>query len=404
MLYHMHEWQRATWLPARLMAEATLQLHRNPFFPLSYSRYGRSVAATCELFERTTRRHGKPVFGLDETRIDGKAVAVTEEIVHRRDFCDLIHFRRESSRQDPKVLLVAPMSGHFATLLRGTVQALLPDHEVYITDWLNASEVPTRLGGFDLDDYVDYIIEFLKFLGSDTHVIAVCQPSVPVLAAVAMMSAGGDPAVPRTMTLMGGPIDTRRNPTKVNEFAENHSIEWFERNMISTVPAAYPGFMRRVLPGFVQLGGFMGMNLDRHIGAHISMFEHLVEGDGESAAAHRRFYDEYMAVMDMTAEYFLQTVRRVFRDHDLPRGEFHWRGHRVDPAAITKTALLTVEGEFDDISGPGQTVATHDLCTNIPADRQAHHLQKGVGHYGIFNGRRWRNDILPVISDFIRAR
>ncbi len=403
MLYQLHEMQHLAWVPARAAAEATLQIFRNPLVPIAYTTYGRTVAAACEVFERVTRRRGKPSFGLDTTVVGEREVAVREEVVLQRPFCELVHFRRDVASDDPRVLVVAPLSGHFATLLRDTVRGLLPDHDVYITDWIDAREVPLREGAFDLDDYIDYVIQFLRLLGPDTHVIAVCQPAVPVLAAVALMAAAGDPAQPRSMTLMGGPIDTRRNPTKVNALAKTRSIGWFERTVVHTVPAGYPGIMRRVYPGFIQLTGFMSMNLDRHVGAHLQLFEHLIRGDGESAATHRRFYDEYLSVMDLPAEYYLQTVETVFQQHALPRGTMVSRGERVEPAAITRTALMTVEGELDDISGVGQTRAAHDLCPGIPDERRRHWLQKGVGHYGIFNGRRWRNEILPRIREFIRA-
>lgn len=403
MLYQLHEMQHLAWAPARAAAEATRRLFRHPMTPVAYTAYGRAIAAACEVFEQVTRRRHKPSFGLDSTLIDGRAVQVSEEIVARRDFCELLHFRRDTARDDPRVLVVAPLSGHFATLLRDTVRGLLPDHDVFITDWIDAREVPLRVGGFGLDDYIDYVVDFLRLLGPDTHVIAVCQPSVPVLAAVSLMAAGNDAAQPRSMTLMGGPIDTRRAPTKVNQLAKTRSIGWFEQHVVDIVPIHYPGFLRRVYPGFIQLTGFMSMNLDRHVGAHIKLYEHLVRGDGESAAAHQRFYDEYLSVMDLPAEYYLETVQTVFQEHALPRGHMMHRGERVDPAAIRRTALMTVEGELDDISGVGQTQAAHDLCTGIPADRRAHRLQKGVGHYGIFNGRRWRSEILPQLRDFIRS-
>jgi poly(3-hydroxybutyrate) depolymerase len=389
--------------PFRLMATAGQQMFSNPAFPVAHTRYGRSVAAACELFERSTRRYLKPAFGLDHTMIGREVVAVEEEEVFETGFCVLRRFRRAVRQDDPKVLLVAPLSGHFATLLRGTVAALLPDHDVYVTDWKDASQVSLAKGHFDLDDYIDDVARFLQVIGPGTHVIAVCQPSVPVLAAVSLMAADGDAAVPRSMVLMGGPVDTRVNPTKVNELAENRPIEWFERAVISSVPVPFPGAMRRVYPGFLQLSGFMTMNLDRHVGAHMQMFDHLVQGDGESAAAHRRFYDEYMSVMDLPAEYYLQTVRTVFQEHALPRGAMVSRGRAIEPGAITKTALLTVEGEFDDISGLGQTRAAQDLCTGIPADRRRHHEQAGAGHYGIFNGKRWHGEIYPIVRDFIRA-
>jgi poly(3-hydroxybutyrate) depolymerase len=293
------------------------------------------------------------------------------------------------------------MSGHFATLLRGTVQTFLSNHDVYITEWIDARVVPVTAGPFDLDDYIDYLIAMLRLLGGDTHVVAVCQPSVPVLAAVSLMEAEGDPDVPRSMVLMGGPIDTRRNPTEVNKLAETHGIEWFRRNVITTVPFPNPGVMRDVYPGFLQLNGFVSMNLDRHISAHRELFMNLVKGDGDSAQKHRAFYDEYLAVMDLAAEFYLQTVETVFIRHALPKGEMHHRGVPVDPSRITRVALMTVEGEKDDISGVGQTEAAQQLCSAIPAERKVHYLATGVGHYGVFNGTRFRADIAPRIADFI---
>jgi poly(3-hydroxybutyrate) depolymerase len=299
------------------------------------------------------------------------------------------------------VLIVAPMSGHFATLLRGTVETFLTNHDVYVTDWVDARLVPLADGGFDLDDYIDYVISMLHVLGSDTHVIAVCQPSVPVLAAVARMEAEDDAFVPNSMVLMGGPIDTRRNPTAVNRLAEERGVDWFRHHVITKVPFPNPGVMRDVYPGFLQLHGFVSMNLDRHIEAHKQLFLHLVKGDGDSAQKHREFYDEYLAVMDLAAEFYLQTVETVFVRHALPKGEMRHRRERVDPAKITRVALLTIEGEHDDISGVGQTQAAHDLCVNIPAARKAHYLQPDVGHYGVFNGSRFRAEIAPRIADFI---
>ena len=402
-LYHLYDLHQVAMSPVRLAAEALQQIFSHPLLPVAYTKFGRAVAAGSELLERATRRYGKPAFGLDTAAIDGQRIAVQLATALRRPFCDLLHFRRSVERSDPKVLVVAPLSGHYATLLRGTLAGLLPDHDVYVTDWTNAANVPLHRGRFDLDDYIDYVMEFLRFLGPDTHVIAVCQPSVPVLAAIALIAAERPREAPRSMTLMGGPIDTRVNPTKVNRLAATRSLDWFERAVINQVPAAYPGFMRRVYPGFVQLSGFMGMNLDRHVGSALNHFNHLVRGDGESAAAHRAFYDEYLSVMDLPAEFFLQTVKTVFQDHALPQGRMVSRGRKVETRAIRRTALLTVEGELDDISGPGQTEAAHDLCLGIPAAKRGHHLQAHVGHFGIFNGRRWRGEILPRVRRFIRG-
>ncbi|MDQ6434223.1 polyhydroxyalkanoate depolymerase [Mesorhizobium sp. LHD-90] len=406
MYYQMYEMNHAAMQPYRAYADAVRLFYSNPVNPLSQTPFGRSVAAMAELFERTTRRYGKPSFNIDKTVVDWKQVAVAEKVVWSRPFCNLIHFVRDlpaRRRSDPKLLIVAPMSGHYATLLRGTVDAMLPHADVYITDWADARMVPVTAGRFDLDDYIDYVVDMLHLLGPDTHVMAVCQPSVPVLAAAALMEARGDRFAPSTMTLMGGPIDTRRNPTAVNLLAQEKSIDWFRDNVIMPVPWPAPGMMRDVYPGFLQLSGFMSMNLDRHITAHKQFFMHLVKNDGDSAEKHRDFYDEYLAVMDLTAEFYLQTVETVFVRHALPKGEMTHRGTPVDPAAIRNVALLTIEGENDDISGLGQTQAAHDLCVNIPNDMRAHYMQPAVGHYGVFNGSRFRAEILPRIVDFMAS-
>jgi poly(3-hydroxybutyrate) depolymerase len=295
---------------------------------------------------------------------------------------------------------VAPLSGHYATLLRGTVEALLPHFEIYITDWADGREVPTQLGGFDLDDYIDYLIEFMEFLGPEIHTMAVCQPAVPLLAAVAIMADSTPAAAPASMTLIGGPVDTRKNPTEVNKLATKRSLEWFKSHVITRVPFNYPGFLRPVYPGFLQLSGFMTMNLDRHIGEHVKLFQHLVNGDGESAEAHKKFYNEYLSVLDLPAEFYLQTIEVVFQQHALPKGEWVSRGRHIDPSKITRTALLTLEGELDDISGVGQTQAAQTLCSGLKPTQKKHHLQPAVGHYGIFNGRKFRDLIVPIIKDF----
>lgn len=402
MLYHLYELQHSAVAPARIAADVGQRVLAHPLNPVGYTPVGRAMAASLDIFEHTTRRYGKPRFGLDTTEIEGETIPVAEQILDRKAFGQLKHFHRGAERDDPKLLIVAPMSGHYATLLRGTVKAMLPDHEVYITDWRDARNVPVYEGLFDLDDYIDYLIEWLELLGPNTHVMAVCQPSVPALAAVSIMNAEKNPCAPASMTLMGGPIDTRVNPTEVNTFAENHSLDWFERRVIARVPFPNAGFMRRVYPGFLQLAGFMSMNLDRHMDAHWEMYQHLVEGDDESLESKRAFYEEYRAVMDLTAEFYMQTMEVVFKDHHLPRGLMVSRDRKVDPAAITKTALLTVEGERDDISGVGQTRAAHDLCANLPAAMKQHYEQKKVGHYGIFNGGKWRNQIAPRVKAFIR--
>jgi poly(3-hydroxybutyrate) depolymerase len=402
MLYQAYQANDDVLAPIRLLAEATRGFLSQPW-PFGDNPFLRGAAAACEMVSRSGIRHQRPEFGIAEVLVGGKAVAVKEEAVISHPFCTLLHFAKDTKAVQPRVLVVAPLSGHFATLLRGTVETLLADHDVYVTDWVNARNVPLVHGRFDLDDFIDAVIDFLHVLGPRTHVVAVCQPSVPVLAAVALMAEQGDKAQPSSMTLMGGPIDTRRNPTKPNLLATSRPLEWFERSVIETVPARYPGAFRRVYPGFLQLAGFMTMNLDRHVTAHFEQFNHLVRGDGESADAHRRFYDDYTSVMDLPADFYLQTIQRVFQDHALALGKFTSRGRKVVPAAIERTALLAVEGENDDICAVGQTSAALDLCTGLRAGKKQHHLQPKVGHYGVFNGRRWRGEIYPKVRDFITA-
>lgn len=408
MLYHLYELNHAALHPARATAEAYRLMWRNPLNPASRTALGRGAAAALELFERSTRRYRKPAWGIDTVEIDGQTVPVVQRTVLSKPFCNLVHFERGLSgscrRKDPKVLVVAPMAGHFATLLRGTVRDLLPEHDVYVTDWQDARFVPRSVGPFDLDVYIDYITEFLRAFRGDVHILAVCQPTVPVFAAVSLMEAKKDRAVPRSMILMAGPIDARQNPTAVNRFAEGKPLSWFRNNVITQVPWPYPGMMRLVYPGFLQLSGFMGMNIDRHLTAHRDLFHNLIRGDGDSAHKHREFYDEYLAVMDLTAEYYLQTIETVFLEYKLPKGEMHHRNTRVDPSKIHRVGLMTVEGEKDDISAAGQTEAAHKLCKNLPNGFRAHHLQPGVGHYGVFNGSRFRSEILPKIGSFIRAQ
>lgn len=400
--YLWYELNHAALSPARAAADVTRLYFKNPLNPFSQTHAGKSIAAWCELFERITRRYGKPEFGIESTTVGGRSVAVRQKTVWAQPFCNLLHFEKAGSTPaQPKLLIVSPMSGHYATLLRGTVEDMLPKHDVYITDWVDARMVPVSDGRFDLDDYIDYVINMLRALGGDTHLMAVCQPSVPVLAAAAVMAARKDPYAPLSMTLMGGPIDTRENPTAVNLLAEERGTEWFARNVITKVPFPHAGVMREVYPGFLQLSGFMSMNLDRHLTAHRDFFKHLIEGDGDSAEKHKEFYDEYMAVMDLTAEFYLQTVEEVFVRHSLPRGTFDHRGQRIDCGLITQTALMTVEGERDDISGLGQTRAAHKLCTGLPDEMKVHYEQPRVGHYGVFNGSRFRSEIAPRIADFI---
>lgn len=408
MLYKLHDLQHAMLTPARFGAEITKTLFNNPFNPLSYTSLGRTIAASTEMFERLTKRFNKPDFELPFTTIDGKQVAITEEIIVEKPFGSLLHFKRATNRKDPQVLIVAPMSGHYATLLRGTVEALLPHHDVYITDWVDARMVPLKEGRFNLDDSINYIRQFLSLLGPDTHVIAVCQPAPPTLAAVSLMAGENDPNQPLTITLMGGPIDTRISKTAVTETAEKRPLSWFKKTVVDEVPMYYPGAGRKVYPGFLQLSGFMSMNLDRHVGSHLDFFKHVVQGDGESAEFHRKFYNEYNAVMDLDADFYLQTVDVIFQRQLLPKGLMKWRDplteqlHDVLPKNITHTAILTVEGELDDISARGQTTAAHDLAYNLAQSKQFHHFQLGCGHYGIFNGRKWRNEIMPRVRHFMR--
>lgn len=403
MLYETYQAHSDAFAPIRWMAHAYQDLLSQPWPLLAHHPVIRSAAAACEMVARAGMWHERPDFRIRSTCVEGQTVAVEEVAVVRHPFCTLLRFKKDIDIEQPRLLVVAPLSGHFATLLRGTIETLLPEHDVYITDWINARNVPLLYGRFDLDDYIELIMSFMRELGPELHVLAVCQPSVPVLAAVALLAADNDPAQPLSMTLMGGPIDTRRNPTVVNELATSRPLSWFERNVIATVPARYSGAFRRVYPGFLQLAGFMTMNLDRHVTAHMDLFRHLVRGDGESADATRKFYDEYMSVMDLPADFYLQTVSRVFQQHALPLGRFTSRDRKVEPRAITRTALLCVEGENDDICAVGQTAAALDLCSGLKPSRKAHHLQPQVGHYGVFNGKRWRNEIYPKVRDFIRA-
>ena len=402
MLYDAYEMQRSLLAGASTLANIGAGWLQNPTNPFAYSHMGPIVASALDVFAHAAASRGKPAFGLTHTIVEGREVPVREEIVLRKPFGQLKHFAREDVEGGPRLLIVAPMSGHYATLLRGTVERMLPGHDVYITDWQDAKLVPTDAGRFDLDDYIDYLIAFLDHIGPGAHMLAVCQPSVPCYAAAAIMSEDRHPARPRTLTMMGGPIDTRQAPTAVNTLATQRPHAWFQRNVIATVPYHYPGSGRAVYPGFLQLAGFMAMNLGDHLTSHWEMFKHLVDGDGESADATKRFYDEYRAVCDMTAEFYLQTVDVVFQRHLLPKGQLMHRGRRVDPAAITDVGLLAIEGERDDISGIGQTKAALDIAKRLPRRHKRYHLAEGVGHYGIFNGSKWRDRIAPVVEDWIR--
>jgi len=407
--YELHEMAHFALAPARAVSDVARTWLENPINPLSLTAAGRNLAASAKIFERLTRRYGKPAFDLATTVVDGKIVPIVEVVVWERPFCKLLHFEAQFDTRVPelrqKLLIVAPMSSHHATLLRGTVEAFLPFYDVYITDWVNARTLPLSAGRFDLDDYIDYMIAICETLskehdGLSLHTLGVCQPSVPLIAAVALMEAQDSPHVPASMTLMGGPIDTRQSPTKVNLLAQERGSEWFRRNCICAIPYGYAGVGRNVYPGFLQLTGFLAMNIDRHVNAHLDFFDHLVTGDGDSAAKHREFYNEYRSVMDLTAEFFLQTIDTVFVKHALPKGEMKHRGMAVDLSAIRRVGLLTVEGENDDISGIGQTLAAQDLCQTLPHSMKANYLQEKVGHYGVFNGSRFRNEIVPRIREF----
>lgn len=407
MLYNAYEVQRSMLAGASAFANMGAGFLNNPANPIAYFGGGPVLASALEVFAHASASRGKPDFGLDTTMIDGKTVAVREDIVLRKPFGQLKRFVREGVDGGPKLLIVAPMSGHYATLLRGTVERMLPGHDVYITDWRDAKLVPTSAGRFDLDDYIDYLVEFLAHIGADgdprPHVLAVCQPSVPCYAAAALMSADKHPNRPATLTMMGGPIDTREAPTAVNTLATERPHSWFQQNVIATVPMLYPGAGRTVYPGFLQLAGFMTMNLGNHLNSHWELFKHLVAGDGDSADATMDFYKEYRSVCDMTSEFYLQTVSTVFQTHALPKGEMLHRGRPVDPSAITDIGILAIEGARDDISGLGQTKAALTLAKKLPAAHKKYHMAPEVGHYGIFNGSKWRTKIAPVVEAWIAS-
>jgi len=407
MLYQMHEMNRTLLSPLIQWAEASSKLFTNPVSPFAHTPFAQRIAAGYELMFRLGKDYEKPTFGITSVDIDGQRVSVIEEIELEKPFCKLLHFRKESrnSKQtkQPKILLVAPLSGHHATLLRDTVNTLLPEHDVYITDWTDARMVALEHGAFHLHDYVYYVQDFIRHLGPNLNVISVCQPTVPVLAAISLMASKKEPNLPKTMVMMGGPIDPRKTPTQVNDLATNKPFSWFENNVIYSVPPNYPGYGRRVYPGFLQHAGFVAMNPKRHAQSHWEFYLHLREGDNESAEEHRKFYDEYNAVLDMPAEYYLETIKTVFQDHALPLGTWEVEGQLVRPQDIKDVALLTIEGELDDISGLGQTRAAHELCAHIPKEMKQHFTAPKCGHYGIFSGRRWREVIAPKIGEFIRA-
>ena len=403
MIYQTYQAHADGTGPFRLLAEATLGLLSQSMPSGIDLPWSRNLAAACQLVARAALSHRRPPFEIASVRLGNADVAVHEEVVEQTPFCSLLHFRKDVDRVQPRVLLVAPLSGHFATLLRDTVRTMLADHDVYLTDWHNARDVPRRAGRFGFDEFIAHLIQFLETIGEGGHVLAVCQPCVAALAAVAIMAEDGNPAQPRSMTLMAGPVDTRISPTAVNEFAVGHSIGWFERSVIGVVPQGYPGALRRVYPGFIQLTAFMAMNLERHLKSFRDIYNHLANGDRDKAQPMLKFYDEYFAVMDLSAEFYLETLLKVFKEHDLPRGVLEWRGRRVDPSAIRRTHLLTVEGDRDDICAVGQTLAAQDLCSRLQPYKRRHYVQPGVGHYGVFSGRRWSGQIYPLVRDTIHA-
>jgi polyhydroxyalkanoate depolymerase len=399
MLYLAYQMQTDLMAPVRDWASKAIGYQNPPL--LANHPAMRNLTAVYELIARAGLTHTRPPFGIDKVTVGNREVEVHEEAALTTPFATLLHFKKDIATHQPRVLLVAPLSGHFSTLLRATVRTMLPEHDVYITDWHNARDVPLTAGRFGVDEYTDHIIKFLETMGPGSHVAAVCQPCVAVLAAASVMAQAGNPAQPRSMTLMAGPIDTRVNPTKVNELARKQTIDWFERTLTASVPLRYPGAFRRVYPGFVQLVAFMSMNIDRHVKAHKELYDNLANGELEKAAVTKAFYDEYFAVLDLTAEFYLETVRLIFQEYALPLGKLEWHGQKVDPSAIRKTMLLTVEGERDDICAVGQTVAAHDLCSKLRPYLKRHHMQAGVGHYGVFSGKRWENQIYPILKNVI---
>jgi poly(3-hydroxybutyrate) depolymerase len=399
MLYLAYQAHADIMTPVRAWASMAMAAGGQPF--LADNAVVRNLSAAYELIARAGLSHTRPAFGIASVNVGNREVEVREEAAHATPFGTLLHFKKDIATAQPRVLMVAPLSGHFATLLRATVRTMLPEHDVFITDWHNARDVPLTAGRFGSDEYIDHLIKFLEVIGPGAHVVAVCQPCVAMLAATAVMAAAGNPAQPRSMTLMAGPIDTRVNPSKVNELARKRSIEWFERTLTASVPLRYPGAFRRVYPGFVQLAAFMTMNIERHLKAHRDLYDQLANGELEKAAVIKAFYDEYFAVLDLTAEFYLETVRLIFQEYALPLGKFTWHGSVVDPAAIRRTMLLTIEGERDDICSVGQTVAAHDLCSRLRPYLKRHHMQAGVGHYGVFSGKRWENQIYPILQNVI---
>ena len=403
MLYQAYQAHSDIMIPVRNWAGTALRTLGQPLMGMADNAVLRNLTAAYELIARAGLTHARPAFGVDGVTVGNREIAVHEHAALTTPFGTLLHFKKDVDTPQPRVLLVAPLSGHFSTLLRGTVRTMLPEHDVYITDWHNVRDVPLVHGRFGFNDYIAHLIRFLEAIGPGAHVVAVCQPCVAVLVATAVMAQAGNAAQPRSMTLMAGPIDTRVNATKVNALANSRSIEWFEQNLIATVPPRYPGTFRRVYPGFVQLAAFMSMNVERHLKAHRELYDHLAKGEHEKARVTKAFYDEYFAVLDLTAEFYLETVRLVFQECALPTGKLEWQGGRVEPRAIKRTMLLTVEGERDDICAVGQTAAAHDLCTGLRPYLKRHHMQAGVGHYGVFSGNRWTNQIYPLLRNVILA-
>jgi poly(3-hydroxybutyrate) depolymerase len=403
MLYQAYQAHSDIMGPVRMLAASAMKAVGQPLSGITDNAVLRNLTAAYELIARAGLTHIPPPFDIGPVKVGNRDVEVREELAEVTPFATLLHFKKDVEQAQPRVLLVAPLSGHFATLLRATVRTMLPEHDVYVTDWHNARDVPLAEGQFGFDDYIGHLIHFLEVIGPGAHVVAVCQPCVAVVIAAAVMAEAGNDSQPRSMTLMAGPIDTRVNPTKVNKLADSKPMEWFEQNLIASVPMRYPGAFRRVYPGFVQLAAFMSMNIDRHVKAHRELYDNLVKGELEKAQATKKFYDEYFAVLDLTAEFYLETVRLVFQEHALPKGLIAWRGRKVDPRAIRRTMLLTIEGEKDDICAVGQTAAAHDLCTSLRPYLKRHHMQAGVGHYGVFSGKRWENQIFPIVKNMILA-
>ena len=403
MLYQTYEAHSDIMIPVRKWAGTALRTLGQPLAGVADNVVLRNLTAAYELIARAGLTHARPPFGIDGVTIGNRDVSISERAAVTTPFATLLHFKKDIDTPQPRVLLVAPLSGHFATLLRDTVRTMLPEHDVYITDWHNVRDVPLMHGAFGFDDYIAHLIRFLEAIGPGAHVVAVCQPSVAALVATAIMAQAGNAAQPRSLTLMAGPIDPRVNPTKVNVLANSRPITWFERNLIASVPLRYPGAFRRVYPGFVQLAAFMSMNVERHVKAHRELYDHLAKGERDKAQVTKAFYDEYFAVLDLTAEFYLETVRLVFQECALPTGKLEWQGERVEPRAIRRTMLLTVEGERDDICAVGQTAAAHDLCSGLRPYRKRHHMQAGVGHYGVFSGNRWTNQIYPLLKNVILA-